>query len=337
VGNEPLTPIATQEQIAKGIRLGHIFMPYAERQRKAFFEKIPNQTHARLVHYTTAESALKIINSKRIWMRNTHVMADYREVQHGFEIFNNFFSDPTKGKVFAETLDECAPGVALEAIKMFNESWRDIQFNTYISSISEHQDSEDQHGRLSMWRAFGGGGARVGIVLKIPTLSQGSLALGLLFSPVAYLMEDAAHKVMEEVIDNIRIDGDFLRTFDRVVLVRAVFMMLLAGVVCLKHVGFHEEREWRAIYAPKLWPSALMESSTEVIAGVPQVVHKIPLDPAVSGYLADLDFAKMFDRLIVGPTPYVWPMYDAFVDALAKAGVADAGTRLFASGIPLRV
>ena len=44
----------------------------------------------------------------------------------------------------------------------------------------------------------------------------------------------------------------------------------------------------------------------------------------------------MFDRLIVGPTPYVWPMYDAFVDALAKAGIVDPGTRLFASGIPLR-
>jgi hypothetical protein len=220
---------------------------------------------------------------------------------------------------------------------MFNESWRNIQFNTYISSISEHQDSEDQHGRLSMWRAFGGKGSRVGIVLKIPTISQGSLALNLLFSPVAYLMEDAAHKVMEEVIDNIRNDCDFLRTIERGVLVRTVFMMLLAAVVCLKHEGFHEEREWRAIYAPKLWPSALMESSTEVIAGVPQVVYKIPLDSSVSGYLADLDLVKMFDRLIVGPTPYVWPMYDAFMDALAKAGVADPGTRLFASGIPIRV
>lgn len=337
MGNEPLKPIATPEQIDQGIRLGHILMPYAERQRKAFFEKTPNQTYARLVHYTTAENALKIINSKRIWMRNTHVMADYREVQHGFEIFNKFFSDPAKGKVFADTLDQCAPGVALEAIRMFNESWRDIQFNTYISSISEHQDNEDQHGRLSMWRAFGGAGARVGIVLKIPTISQGSLALSLLFSPVAYLTEEAAHKVMEEVIGNIRNNCEFLATVDHAVLVRTVFMMLLAGVVCLKHEGFHEEREWRAIYAPKRWPSTLMESSTEVIAGVPQVVYKIPLDPTVSGHLADLDFSKMFDRLIVGPTPYVWPMYDAFVDALTKAGVVDAGTRLFASGIPLRV
>ena len=336
MGNEPLKPIASPEVIDLGMRLGNILMPYAERQRKALFERVPNQAYARLIHYTTAENALKIINSKRFWMRNTHCMADYREVQHGFQIFNKFFSDAAKSKAFTETLDKSAPGVAQEAIQMFNASWNDIQFNTYISSISEHQDTEDQHGRLSMWRAFGGSGARVGIVLKIPTISQGSLALSLLFSPVAYLTEIAAHKVMEEVIDNIRTNCEFLRAVDRDILVRTVFMMLLAGVVCLKHEGFVEEREWRAIYAPKRWPSALMESSTEVIAGIPQVVYKIPLDASVSGHLIDLDFARMFDRLIVGPTPYVWPMYDAFVGALVNAGVADAGARLFASGIPLR-
>ena len=306
-------------------------------QRRAFFEKEPNQTYARLIHYTTAESALKIINSKRFWMRNTNCMTDYREVQHGFEIFARYFGDPTKFKAFTETLDVCAPGAGKEAIQMFNTSWNSIRFSTYISSISEHQDQEDQHGRLSMWRAFGGSTARVGIVLKIPSISQGSLALNLLFSPVAYLSEEAAHKVMDRVIENIRVDCEFLCTVDRAILVRTVFLMLLAGVVCLKHEGFQEEREWRAIYTPKFWPSQLMESSTEVVAGIPQVIYKIPLDASVSGYLADLDFAKLFDRLIVGPTPYPWPMYEAFVDALVRAGVADAGNRLFASGIPIRV
>jgi hypothetical protein len=150
------------------------------------------------------------------------------------------------------------------------------------------------------------------------------------------LAEPAAHRVLEEVIGNIHSNADYLRTVERSILVRTVFMMLLAGVVCLKHEGFREEREWRAIYAPKVWPSTLMESSTEIIGGIPQIVHKIPLDASVSDYLADLDFSTIFDRLIVGPTPYPWPMYEAFVDALAKAGVRDAEKRLFPSGIPIR-
>ncbi len=336
MGNEALSPIVTPEQVAQGLRLGAIFMPYATRQRQALFEKEPDQTHARLIHYTSAGSALNIIRSKRLWMRNTNCMSDYSEVQHGFDIFNKFFSDQGMHTAFTEALNACAEGVALEAIQAFNNSWKDIRLNTYISSISEHQEQEDLHGRLSMWRAFGGSAARVGIVFKVPSVSQGNLALSLIFSPVAYLTEASVHEVLEEVVENIHTNCNYLRTVERSILVRSVFIMLLAGVVCLKHEGFYEEREWRAIYAPKRWPSTLMESSTEVIGGTPQIVYKIPLDLTVSEYLTDLEFSKMFDRLIVGPTPYPWPMYEAFVDALMKVGVVDADKRVFASGIPIR-
>jgi hypothetical protein len=186
-------------------------MPYAEKQRLAHFAKIPNQTHARLIHYTTAEAALKIINTKRFWMRNTNCMADYREVQHGFGIFHKFFADPKKHEAFTKALNNCSEGVALEAMQIFNTSWNDIQFNTYITSISEHLDSEDQYGRLSMWRALGGSKARVGIVLKVPWMSQRPLALNLLFFPVAYLSEQAAHDVMEQVIRKVNQECAFLR------------------------------------------------------------------------------------------------------------------------------
>jgi hypothetical protein len=87
MGNEIIRPIATPEVIEQAVRLGNILMPYAAKQRQALFEKDPSRTHVRLVHYTTAEAALNIIRSKRFWMRNTNCMADYREVQHGFDIF----------------------------------------------------------------------------------------------------------------------------------------------------------------------------------------------------------------------------------------------------------
>jgi hypothetical protein len=79
-----------------------------------------------------------------------------------------------------------------------------------------------------------------------------------------------------------------------------------------------------------------MKPATKVIAGVPQIIYEIPMDVKVSAELADLDFVKMFDHLIVGPTPYVWPMYEAFVNALTDAGIADATKRLVPSGIPIR-
>jgi hypothetical protein len=303
---------AALEQFQLGVRLEGIFMPYARRQRDGLYDSGAKPA-ARFVHYTSAEAALKIIESKRVWMRNTTCMADYREVQHGFEMFERFFSDEKRNKEFYAALDAVSPNIAAEAIYLFNQWWNNIRFNTYITSISEHDDREDLHGRLSMWRAFGGTTARVALVLRLPWFSGGGAeALNLMFSPVAYLREEEAQAVMADVIGNVRANVDFLRSVERALVVNAVFNMLSAGVTCLKHEGFLEEREWRVIYAPHRSPSPLMESSIEVVGGIPQIIYKLPLDREKSDVLADLDLARLFDRVIIGPSQFSWPMYEAF-------------------------
>jgi hypothetical protein len=318
-------------ELQQAIQLESIFMPYARKQRDAFHEK-----RGRFVHYTSAEAALNIIRSKRIWMRNATCMSDYREVHHGFQILNSFFADEAKNKSLYDALNACSDGVAQEAIAIFDQWWNDIQFGTYITSISEHDNKEDLHGRLSMWRAFGGNSARVALVFKVPFFSGGAGALNIMFSPVAYLTNGEAHETLQRVIENVSANLDFLRSIERPALVAIVFNMLVAGVTCLKHEGFHEEREWRAIYNPNRFRSPLMQASTELVGGVPQHVYKLPLDVMVSDLLSDLDLCKIFDRLIIGPTPYPWAMYEAFTDALAGAGLADSKKRVFTSGIPIR-
>lgn len=339
-------PVLTSEQLEPLIRLESIFMPHARRQRNEVY-KVQNAGRPesgepiRFAHYTSADAALKIITSKRIWMRNTTCMSDYREVAHGFHILRTFFSDKPKLDAFVGALDACVPGAAMEAINLFNQwcvegSMSRIQLNTYIASISVHQKEEDHHGRLSMWRAFGGYAARVAIVLAVPWYSGGAQALNIIFSPVAYLTEPQVHEVIYEAISNITKHCEFLCSVDRRAVVGTVFNMLLAGVTCLKHEGFHEELEWRVIYTPKINPSPLIEIATEVVAGVPQPIHKLPLDVRVSDALSELDLASMFDRLIIGPTQYPWAMYEAFVAVLRHVGVADAESRVFVSNIPIR-
>lgn len=339
----PLKAAVTPEILEQAKRLGAIMMPRFMKQTQELFWRKPGQTRGRLVHYTTAEAALSIIRTKRFWMRNTNCMSDFSEVQHGFDILDRFFANKARKDSFTETLDECFPDVASEAIAAFYKAARDIRFNSYIACLSEHQDSEDSDGRLSMWRAFGGAAtARIAIVLSIPyTLS--SLPLSIIFSSVAYFSESAAHEDLGEVIGNVRANREYLRTVGRDALVKIVFNTLLFRVLCLKHEGFHEEKEWRAIYAPTLGtyapmpgPSPLMKSSTEVISGVPQIVYKVPLDASVSDQIADLDFTQIFDHLIIGPTSYPWPIYSAFVDELTEAGVAKSPERVLISGIPIR-
>lgn len=219
----------TEEQIQAWMRLESIFMPYARRQR--------DRVHAdptkpkRFVHYTSAEAALNIIKSKRLWMRNTNCMTDYCEVQHGFDNLNSFFLDETKRNAFVQAIESCSPGSAGEAINLFNAWLPDIRFNTYIASLSEHEDNEDLHGRLSMWRAFGRNVARVAIVLKIPAFSGGAAALNLIFSPVAYMTQGEVHAELDSVIQNVSDHADFLRSTDRPSLINTIFHMLVAGVV----------------------------------------------------------------------------------------------------------
>jgi hypothetical protein len=319
-------------ELALTMKLEGIFRPHAHKHRGDFVAK--NQ---RFAHYTSADNALKIIKSKRLWMRNTTCMTDYSEVAHGYRTLVSFFSDDARRKAFTDALDLSAPGAAMEALTLFDQWWNQLQFNSYVASISEHADSEDLHGRLSMWRAFGGTSARVALVMRIPMYApvKGE-QLHLVFSPVAYVNGDHVHTVMRMVIENISAEADFLRTLDRGVVVAAVFHMLMAGATCAKHEGFSEERGWRGIYTPKRMASSLMIQSTEVIGGIPQIVHQIPLDESVSPDLAHLELARIFDRLIVGPTSYPWAMYEAFVDALTKAGVPDAANRVRISEIPLR-
>jgi hypothetical protein len=326
----------TDEQIKRGNQLEGIFIPHARRHRDVIY-KSGKSPLVRFVHYTTAEAALKIISQKCLWMRNATCMSDYLEVQHGFMILNRFFSDKDKAKSFNDAVNTCAPGAADVAIGLFNQWWNKIRFNTYIFSISEHDDEEDYHGRLSMWRAFGGTTARVAIVFKVPAYSQAAVAMGLRFSPVAYLKDAETNKLIPEVISNIIKHKEFLSSISKQEIVNWIFHMLLVDVTCLKHEGFREEKEWRVVHCPQIdSASSLIKSSTETIGGVPQLVYKLPLDMVVDPILADLDILRIFDRLIIGPSPYPVVMADAFITALLTAGVVDAPQKVFASNIPIR-
>ena len=327
----------TPEEVALDKRIDSIFSPYALSQMENYFKKQRDQTHVRFVHYTSAEAALRIIEKKRVWMRNVTCMSDFNEVRHGHTILVKIFSEPSDRKAFNEALEACAPGAAEEALKIFDSWWNDISLNTYITSISEHDENEDSHGRLSMWRAFGGNVVRVAIVFKAPRSLLSAGVLNLIFSPVAYLTEQQILEQFRKVVANIGANCDFLKSLGRPRIVTSVFNMLVAGVTCLKHEAFKEEREWRLIYAPKRWSSPLIDSSTEVVGGIPQVVYRIPFDGTVSDALSQFDLARIFDLLIIGPSIYPWSMLEAFTTALKNAGVVESEKRIVLSGIPIRM
>jgi hypothetical protein len=318
------------EQAVLSRQMEAIFLPVSSSARSAVYSA---DKSARFAHYTSAEAALSIIRTRKLWMRNITSMADYKEGAYGYDLLRDwFFSNDNKAK-FIAALDEVSSGVALEAINVFDEWLQDTRSNTYISSISLHQESEDIHGRLSMWRAFGGATARVALVFTIPPFLAAADELNLVFSPVTYSAAGQVRLHLDAVIDNVAANAAFLRSVDRAVLIAWVFQLCIACVTCVKHPGFHEELEWRSIYSPGRFPNELMRAGIEVVGGIPQRVFSIPLD----GSASDLKFSKLFERVIIGPSPYPWILYDAFRDVLAEAGVENAGERVIVSDIPIRV
>jgi hypothetical protein len=330
IGNGGAMPQLTAEQLAITEKLNSILFPYAWRKRKAMMSR-----NGRFVHYTSAENALKIISNKCIWMRSTTCMMDYREVHHGYDALRRYFADGANRDAFITALNGCSSGVAEQAVAQFDQSLQANQLQTYITS-SEHDDREDAHGRLSMWRAFGNSTARVAIVIKLDLEIGINLSLGAELSPVAYFTDREFADELNAVVANISANKDFLRSIDRSWLLASVHTMLTSAMVCLKHEGFEEEREWRVIHSPARHSPEHIQQSIEVVAGVPQRICKILLRSDAEVGLTGLNPNELIDRIIIGPTQYPFAMLDAFVSGLTDVGVADAAKRVVVSQIPVR-
>jgi hypothetical protein len=308
-------------------------MPEARRQRDALFKA-----------NTRSDAALENIRKKRLWLRNATAMVDYREIHHGFSLLHSWFAAQVNTEKFIAVFDSIHPGAAREAIDSFNRFWTStdigVQTQTYIGSISEHDSNEDEHGRLSMWRAFGADAtARVALVFRVPVFTDAVEFLQCIFSPVAYLNEAGAHAIFAEVLVNAENERDFLRTLSYEEVRNRIFFSFVVASTCVKHEGFKEEREWRIVYLPGYYPAMnppRIESEVKCLSGVPQIVFEFPLDARVAPEIAAIDVASMFDRLIIGPSRYPWVMYEAFKRTLEQAGVSDPRAKIITSSIPIR-
>lgn len=321
----------TDEEIAVGIELDRIFAPSAHSKR----EKIRTEG-GRFVHYTSAENAVKIITSRRVWMRNVQCMNDYSEAVYGHRKLVDLFQKPPLKDAYLRALAPFGENMGETILNQFDQWWGNIQFNTYICSISEHAEAEDFHGRLSMWRAYGGSTAKAALILRLPLTPGAVVGLPLFLSPVEYLTDAQIESDFLASIRSIEQNVSYLKEVDPQRIWNAGFFALVLTALCLKHEGFKEEREWRIIHLPHAIPSGHIEQGVEVIGGVPQTVFKIRLENKPEEQISGIGISEMIDRIIIGPSVYPVPIYQAFTSLLAEAGVTDAASRVATSFIPLR-
>jgi Protein of unknown function (DUF2971) len=289
----------------------------------------------RLVHYTNAGTALKIISGKQVWLRNAHLMNDYSEMRHGLLCLQESWASPA-GKQLCDWLEANWPGFKEEIEETFNDHLGGMTDHTFIMSLSEHDDDEDEYGRLSMWRAYGGS-AGVALVLNPAVLLSETDEMQVFSTPVIYKDVNQFKEWFETWVGKIISEEENLRAVDRQVLLNHFFFAFRTFVLATKHPGFREEREWRVFHSPML-DSVSPWISTEVVTlnGVPQHVIKVALKDDPEKGVVGAAPEKLLNRVIIGPCETPLPIRNALGQAMIDANIPDPWDKIWMSFIPLR-
>ncbi|MFV8249870.1 DUF2971 domain-containing protein [Bdellovibrio bacteriovorus] len=287
----------------------------------------------RFVHYTCADTATKMLKNREWWLRDPSCMNDFKEVHHGLQCIEEILSlEPSNLK---SELDNLYPNLTQDILHFLSKPFITPTKNFYIGCISKHDPSEDEHGRLSMWRAYGRGNG-IAIILNTEPILNSPGILNLSTRKVVY--EDHKEinysmKVMAEQINRFRTE---LKTLDRQHLLNILVSKFRELALITKHPGFKEEQEWRLLYDVSLNPSPHMTKSVETINGVTQIVYKAPLRSTDCGLTTGGEIPSLIDKIIIGPTQYPKAMKEAFTCLLTEADVPNASDKVLMSGIPLR-
>lgn len=289
----------------------------------------------RLVHYTSAEAAYRIISGREIWLRNAVLMNDFSEMRHGLACLQSAWNSPS-GIRLREWLDEKWPGFREEIESTFDSHADGLTTATFMLSLSEHDDDEDELGRLSMWRAYGG---RAGVALVLnPTIFLSETdAINAFSAPVIYRDVASFTEWFGHWVEGLVAAEPQLLTVDRERLSGFFFYTFRTFVLCTKHPGFKEEKEWRVFHSPLIdGESPWLEYATEVIAGIPQQIVKVHLrdDPELE--VVGVAPATLLNRTIIGPCEHPLPIRQALYVALEQAEVPEPGAKVWMSFIPLR-
>ncbi len=312
-------------------KLFQILRPDAAARALNFLDK-----EKRFVHYTSAENALSILKTKKVWMRNALCMNDFSEVEHGSELVLDFFREKKNLSALKDALHLCHPN-SFENVKELFEGWLPtVRDGTYVTSISEHDDHEDGIGRLSMWRAYRGNRAGIALVFKPAPFFLETEALAAYASPASYFGKNEFEIDALTFIANLNENFEHLSNIPRDIFVHLVLRSLIFWCVCSKHAGFAEEREWRIVHLPNMYPSSDVKSNVEVVDGVPQLVYKIGLKNIPDEGLTGIEPHEILDQVIIGPTDYPLAIYDAFRDVLQDIGIEKPEEIVRVSNIPIR-
>lgn len=318
-----------------------VFFPYAQQR----IDRV-KQTNGRFVYYTSAATACSILEKEEVWLRNTRLMNDYSEVAHGWTCLRDAWDDPEVKAAIEQVFDQIGPNLRERIETKFNTRIQDRILETYIICLSEHGSAltdydgqlvvdEDLHGRLSMWRAYGGDSSVAFVFNNDPFFSDND-AFHAFTSPVMYADPPKFRGKFLSLIENLADNIEWLKEMGPDNFVSSMEAVLVAAILSTKHPAFAEEREWRVIYSPSVRPSQAIKMEVMAVGGIPQRIQKLPLKDIPDAGLVGITIPDFLDRIIIGPTQEPNPIAAALATLLSDLKVPDPHARIRISYVPLR-
>lgn len=289
----------------------------------------------KVAHYTSAENGINILNTKSLWLRSAAVMNDFSEVTHGRECLDYSLNRSDVGRRFVSIVNDAYPKLADEIVSKIDDLSEQSVIHTYISSLSETR-ADDELGRLSMWRAYGGSVAGVAIIFNADIFEEDTSELNTYSSAVLYSDPENFSHEFAKIVARFELDQGLIGNVSSAVADFIIFNALQFSILSTKHLGFQEEKEWRIIHSPKLSPSQWVKPIIRIVSGVPQRIYRLPLQSVEGMNLPMIDLRNLIHRVIIGPTQHPKQIRDAYVDTLKELGFNDPEKIVYISQIPLR-
>jgi len=187
------------------------------------------------------------------------------------------------------------PGFCGRLESMFNNWLPQFRLDTYITCISEHDDTEDWHGRLSMWRAYGGT-AGVAIVVNGGPLLRPTDALKAYTSPVAYCNDNEVENEFVRLLGNIERNSEYIKCIGDEAARNQMFSAL-RHAFSAQSTRLSRRTRVAGNYSPSYQRSTRITSAIESINGTPQPICKIPFKDVPEEGLVGLNLSAFVDRI----------------------------------------
>lgn len=291
-----------------------------------------------LAHYTSIATLESMLRNREFWLSNPLFMNDHEELAFGINLANQEFRAHEGIRLACRTDERYEKLRHAFEQKLSHLSAFDA-FDTYVMCFSLHSKDDDQDGKLSMWRGYGGDGNGAAIIFNVAALPTEGPAW-LMLDKVEY---GSGEKRREWITTKLN-EFSLILSQNEVpesyfyVAVHSLLERFRIFSLFTKHRGFSEEQEWRLVYIRTRDNQQNLADQLGYWIGPRGLEPKLKLNLSKleTTLQADLSWDRVIERIILGPSISNPLMRSTVARMLETLSLSSLSNKLYASGTPYR-